>query len=170
MDADGMCWPSVATLARASRMTTKTVGLALQELEREGFLDVEWSRGRSSHRFQATLPPTASPLRGSEWNKATTTAKQVRGSRSNNHVISASNHVKRASNHVATTHEASEASEAGALAPAASQREHATCNVCHGTTFDDDGTCITNGDCNGQATYTITLNTNGVVAGAGATT
>ena len=43
---------------------------ATKRLETGGFVTLERSKGRGSHTYQATLPPTANALRCSEWSTA----------------------------------------------------------------------------------------------------
>lgn len=67
MNARGLAWPSRETLARGSSVSLRSVDAAISELEAGGFVDIERTRGRSSHRYQATLSPTAQEMRRSEW-------------------------------------------------------------------------------------------------------
>jgi hypothetical protein len=48
-------------------VTDKPVYAASRRLVDAGFLLVDWSKGRSSHRYEAALPPTSDELRRSEW-------------------------------------------------------------------------------------------------------
>jgi hypothetical protein len=67
MNRYGSAWPSQDTLAAGASITDRAVHSATVRLERAGFLEVERSRGRSSHQYVATLPVTANALRRSEW-------------------------------------------------------------------------------------------------------
>lgn len=100
MNAHGLCWPSQDTLAAGASLSDRAVHTATQRLERAGFLEVERSLGRTSHRYQAVLPSTANAVRRSEWataNRAT------------------SNPERRSSNGERGSHEDVEDVESGAL-------------------------------------------------------
>ena len=152
MDGAGCCWPAVPTIAREGALSARTVGFALKELEQRGFLYVDWSKGGNggTHRFQATLPPTANPLRSSEWNKATSTAKPLRSTKKLNPEDTALNPEKTAPNPEATSDEAVKTAK-HADAHAASQRTAPQpCNTCGGNLIDADGFCLAL-ECNGRA-------------------
>lgn len=42
---DGICWPSIATLARKARMSVRGIQYALAELRRDGFIEVDTGKG-----------------------------------------------------------------------------------------------------------------------------
>jgi len=68
MNGHGFAWPSQKTLAAGASLTTaRAVPGAIRRLEVAGFLAIEWSRGRTSHSYTATLPTTANAVRRSEW-------------------------------------------------------------------------------------------------------
>jgi hypothetical protein len=56
MNSEGFCYPSKRLLARGCRKGEVTVDRAIKRLERAGFLFVVRSAGRTSNRYQATLP------------------------------------------------------------------------------------------------------------------
>lgn len=72
MDGGGLCWPRVETIAAGAKLSRgrRAVQHALKRLEERGYLAVDWSQGKSSHRFSATLPTTAHRVRSSEWSTA----------------------------------------------------------------------------------------------------
>jgi Helix-turn-helix domain len=70
MDGRGFCFPSQDLIASRASLSDRGVHLATLPLEEDGFLVVDRSQGRSSHGYQATLPPTANALRRSEWEAA----------------------------------------------------------------------------------------------------
>jgi Helix-turn-helix domain len=74
-NASGYAYPSRETLARGASLGLRTVDAAISSLEAAGFVLIERSRGRSSHRYTLTLPATAQELRRSEW----TTAQELQG-------------------------------------------------------------------------------------------
>jgi hypothetical protein len=63
----GLAWPSQETLAAGASISVRAVQTNTRDLERAGFVEVSRSVGRSSHRYAATLPPTATAVRHSEW-------------------------------------------------------------------------------------------------------
>lgn len=67
LDGRGMAWPSRNTLAAGAGLSDRAVDSAITTLKREGFLQVEHSKGRRPNVYQATLPATANELRRSEW-------------------------------------------------------------------------------------------------------
>jgi hypothetical protein len=69
-----LCWPSRLTLAKGAGLGLRTVDKAIVELESGGFVEIERSRGRSSHTYCVTLSPTAQELRRWEWATAQKTA------------------------------------------------------------------------------------------------
>ena len=70
LNGNGHGFPSQRTLAAGASLSDRAIYKATVSLERAGFLEVEWSRGRSSHRYVATLPATANAVRRSEWSTA----------------------------------------------------------------------------------------------------
>jgi len=104
MDARGVAWPSRGLLARGSSLGAglRSVDRALRELEAAGFVTIERSRGRSSHRYLAGIPATAHEMRRSEW----ATARQATPNRANG-----------ASNRAANAPESIESVESRAGAP-----------------------------------------------------
>lgn len=58
MDRDGLCWPSVAKLARATSLSRRTVQIAHRELEAFGYLDPGDKKGgaRRPNEYRALLP------------------------------------------------------------------------------------------------------------------
>ena len=58
MDGHGQAYPSMSTLAEGASLglNRATTRAAVARLESAGFLDVFRSRGRGSHRYEATLP------------------------------------------------------------------------------------------------------------------
>jgi hypothetical protein len=76
MNGSGAAYPSRATIGRRASLSDRGVDGALDRLEAAGFLAIERSRGRTSHRYGATLPVTANAVRRSEW----ATANEVPGS------------------------------------------------------------------------------------------
>jgi DNA-binding transcriptional regulator YhcF (GntR family) len=102
LNGRGYGFPSRRTLAQGASLGSglRSVDRAIAELEREGFLDVERSRGRSSHRYYITLPPTAHEMRRSEW----ATAQQTTPNRASG-----------ASNRAPRAPESAESAESGAL-------------------------------------------------------
>jgi Helix-turn-helix domain len=70
MDGRGVAWPAQETLATGCSLSRRSVQKATDRLEQLGFLAIERSKGRSSHRYGATLPPTANEIRRSEWDKS----------------------------------------------------------------------------------------------------
>ncbi len=74
MNRHGSAWPSQDTIANGASLTDRAVQTATVRLEAAGFLEVERSRGRSSHQYVATLPVTANAVRRSEWATANGTA------------------------------------------------------------------------------------------------
>jgi hypothetical protein len=78
MNGTGFAFPARATLARGASLGSglRSVDVALTELESTGFLEIDRSPGRRSHRYQAVLAATAQPVRRSEW----ATAQAARGS------------------------------------------------------------------------------------------
>lgn len=67
MDARGRAWPSRETLARGASRSLRLVHDAIGELEGAGYVEIERSRGRSSHTYRATLPATVQGVHRSEW-------------------------------------------------------------------------------------------------------
>ena len=78
-NANGTAYPSRRVLAEGASLGRglRAVDAALRKLQDAGFLAIERSRGRSSHGYTLTLPPTAHEMRRSEWE----TAQRVRGQR-----------------------------------------------------------------------------------------
>ena len=152
MDAAGCCWPPVPTIAREGALSARTVGFALKELEQQGFLYVEWNKGGNTrtHRFQATLPPTANPLRSSEWEKATSTPKPIRSTKRLNPEVTALKPEKNAPNPEATSDEAVETAKHADPLAASQRTAPQPCSTCGGSRIDDDGFCL-HIDCNGRA-------------------
>ncbi len=56
MNGGGICWPSRRLIAQRSGKSESTVDRAIRRLEAAGYLVIEWSRGKSSHRYTAALP------------------------------------------------------------------------------------------------------------------
>src|SRR5215218_9293065 len=89
VNGSGLAYPSRGTLAAGAGLSTglRAVDRALSSLELAGFLAIERSRGRSSHRYTLTLPATAHEVRRSEWstaheatrNRAPGTSNRARG-------------------------------------------------------------------------------------------
>jgi hypothetical protein len=81
LNGRGTAFPSRQLLAEGSSLGVglRSVDAALRELEMAGYLDIERSRGRSSHTYQAIVPSTAHPLRRSEF--ATAQEKALNGAR-----------------------------------------------------------------------------------------
>jgi hypothetical protein len=104
MNGHGSAWPSQDTIAAGASLTDRAVHTATVRLERAGFLEVERSRGRSSHQYVATLPLTANAVRRSEWATANGTAP---------------NSERRSSNSERRSPESVESAESGALSAAA---------------------------------------------------
>ena len=104
LNGHGHGWPSQKLLASKASITPKAVQTATDVLERAGFLEVERSRGRSSHGYTATLPATANALRRSEWATANGTVP---------------NSERDAPNSERRSHESLESLESGALHAAA---------------------------------------------------
>jgi hypothetical protein len=115
MDRQGLAWPSQDTIAAGASLSDRAVCLATERLESAGFLEVERSRGRSSHRYAATLPPTANALRRSEW------------ANSERH---APNSERRSSNGERRSPESGESAESGALARSAAVNGAAASAFC----------------------------------------
>jgi hypothetical protein len=72
MNRYGGAWPSKDTIAGDTSLGRRTVDAAIETLEREGYLSVSRSRGRSSNRYTATNPArdaglTLQELPGSDW-------------------------------------------------------------------------------------------------------
>ena len=61
LNAQGRAFPSLETLADGASVSRRTAWAAIARLEQDGFLSVTRSRGRTSHRYLATLP-TVQPL------------------------------------------------------------------------------------------------------------
>ena len=76
MNLRGTAFPSQDTLAAGCSASDTGVRVATKTVVDAGFLEVEWSTGRSSHKYQAVLPATAKLLRRSEWETALSTAKE----------------------------------------------------------------------------------------------
>jgi hypothetical protein len=57
MDADGVCWPSLPTIARESRVHRSTVQRHITVLVAEGWLRREKGGGHRSTRYIAMIPP-----------------------------------------------------------------------------------------------------------------
>jgi hypothetical protein len=108
MDGRGHAYPSQDAIAARASLSDRAVYRATLPLEASGLLVVEWSKGKSSHGYQATLPPTANALRRSEWEAA--------GGNSEPH---ATNSERRASNSERRSPESAESAESGALRAAA---------------------------------------------------
>jgi hypothetical protein len=66
----GSGWPSQETLAAGASITVRSVQKNTAVLEHAGFVAVERSVARLSHRYTAILPPTANPVRHAEWQTA----------------------------------------------------------------------------------------------------
>jgi hypothetical protein len=81
MNARGYAFPSREEIARKGSLGLRTVDRPLRELEQNGFLQIEHSRGHSSNRYQAILPSTASELHRSEWRAATSDSAANRPNR-----------------------------------------------------------------------------------------
>jgi Helix-turn-helix domain len=90
MDAGGFCWVSHRTIHERANLSMRAVEKALDELEQRGFLFIDppkrfisdrngreyWRRpggagAKNNNRYQAQLPPSANPVRTSEWERAT---------------------------------------------------------------------------------------------------
>lgn len=56
-DDDGLCWPSVALLARKARVSESTVHRALAALVAGGDLTIDEGGGRKSNRYHVTIYP-----------------------------------------------------------------------------------------------------------------
>jgi hypothetical protein len=67
MNGRGVCFPSREEIAAKASLSVRAVELAISRLEADGWLQIERSRGRRSHRYCAALPPTANEIRRSEW-------------------------------------------------------------------------------------------------------
>lgn len=63
----GGAYPSRATLAAGASLSVKAVDNALRRLERDGFLEISRTRGRTSNSYAIILPSTANEVRRSEW-------------------------------------------------------------------------------------------------------
>jgi hypothetical protein len=85
LNGNGYGFPSRRTLAKGASLGVglRSVDAAIGELERGGFLSVERSRGRSSHRYCITLPSTAHDVRRSEWATAQQTTPNGASAASN---------------------------------------------------------------------------------------
>jgi hypothetical protein len=108
MKAHGYAWPSQDWIAARASLSDVAVHKATAPLEKSGFLVVERSKGRSSHGYQATLPPTANALRRSEWEAA-----------GGNSERDAPNSERDAPNSERRSPESAESAESGALRAAA---------------------------------------------------
>lgn len=122
MDARGVAWPAKKTLAAGASISSRSVDGAVDELEHAGFVDIERSRGRASHRYQATLPATAQELRRSEWATAQ---------------ITASNSAAHDTNSAAPAHESGESAESRTSRAASAATPCVHCGVGGGHHADD---------------------------------
>jgi hypothetical protein len=52
MNSHGECWPAKESIARRASIGERSVYTATRNLVAAGFLEVEWSRGGSSHRYR----------------------------------------------------------------------------------------------------------------------
>ncbi len=62
MNGHGFGWPSQDTLAAGASITDRAVYSATLRLESTGFLEIERSRGRSSHRYAPRCPQQRTPF------------------------------------------------------------------------------------------------------------
>ncbi|MEV0681662.1 helix-turn-helix domain-containing protein [Actinosynnema sp. NPDC050436] len=61
-DDDGRnAWPSVADLARKTRLNERTVQRLLKRLQRDGHITIELGGGRRRNRYAITMSPTPAP-------------------------------------------------------------------------------------------------------------
>jgi hypothetical protein len=60
MSADGVAWPSRETIGAGAKLkSVRSVDRAIAILECAGWLSIERSKGRRSHRYRATAQPAA---------------------------------------------------------------------------------------------------------------
>jgi len=123
MNGRGYAYPSQEAIAAKASLSARTVRDATAPLEDDGLLDVDRSVGRSSHGYQATLPPTANALRRSEWAAALGTPEAPSGSAQPDHAANPeaddTNPETDAANPEAPSGESAESAESGALRAAA---------------------------------------------------
>jgi hypothetical protein len=60
MDYDGVCWPSVETIARGAGVSRRTAQRGVSELRRSGYLWVTLRKEETS-LYRARKPPWLSP-------------------------------------------------------------------------------------------------------------
>lgn len=123
LNGQGSAFPSRRLLAQGAKLGRglRSVDKALRELEVAGYLEIERSRGRSSHRYQVTIPSTAHLVRRSEF----ATAQDA-----------ALNRASRASNRARRAPESAESAESGALDAVA-----ADCGAARALNEDECGRC-----------------------------
>jgi hypothetical protein len=60
MNGDGVAWPSRETIGAGAKLkSVRSVDRAIGIIESAGLLAIERSKGRRSHRYRATVQPTA---------------------------------------------------------------------------------------------------------------
>lgn len=55
---DNVCWPSVADIARRSRMSTRNAVYVLRQLEEDGYLTIQQVSGKANHYLISAQPKT----------------------------------------------------------------------------------------------------------------
>jgi hypothetical protein len=143
LNGHGTAYPSRETIAKGASLSVRSVERAIVRLEAAGFLEVERSRGRSSHRYAIAMSSTASELRRSEW----LTANESRRSHSANSEPLSSNADSHASNGVRRSPKSAESAESGAALPLkGAPLVEDYCPLC-GERFVGDGRSLTCEEC-----------------------
>ena len=55
-NADGSCFPGLEKIGDGASLSSKSAGLAVSRLQRAGFIEVQRSKGRGSHRYKLVTP------------------------------------------------------------------------------------------------------------------
>jgi hypothetical protein len=130
----GTAYPSRETIARGASLSVRSVERALVRLEDAGFLEIERSRGRSSHRYTIVMASTASEIRRSEW----LTANESRRSDHANGEPQSSNSEPQSPNGVRRSPKSAESAESSAAPLRGAPRVEDNCPLC-GNRFVGDG-------------------------------
>ena len=91
-DDEGVCWPKMATLARKSRQTVRNANYSVEQLMRDGFINIEGRVGGrgignryriSLQKLQSLVPKTQKPQTQNPEKKTPNPAKRSNATRKN---------------------------------------------------------------------------------------